>query len=164
VIYAIDIDIGRITIVSSAGAVHQVKDPWDVRPLIDCGSIVLLEVAAPVFYHGDGKAAFTSTARWMIWNALAAGMIYQSLCSTRAVQAAPSSVWTMGYDEPTRHELAGMKPVSFKTYTRKGKKVVSPVYSREDGNHDVRECRAMLWSYGVKPSLWEPFCCYLGSI
>ncbi len=167
-ICAVDIDIGEFTLVRTDGFAKQFPaDIGEVVENIPSGSTVLIEVASPVFYHGDSKAAFTNTARWMVWNAVAAGALAMSIHQVsphNSILVSPSSTWAMGYDEWHRHEFAGMKPISYKRSMRKGKEVVTPVYSKADGNHDIRECKAMIWSYTVKPSLWKPLWVYLDSI
>ena len=149
---AIDIDIREFTVVSGdeAAQTHSLRDAAMAMTGYD---VALIEVASAICYHGDSKAATASTARWQIWNSLTAGWL---ACRFRggSLLVSPSNRWTMGYDEKTRHELAGIKPLKFK-------KNGVPVYAE---NHDIRECRAMLWSYSVKPALWVPMEQYLETL
>jgi hypothetical protein len=153
-ICAIDIDIREFTVVGN-GMANQRDDLHYAVMDASHFDMVLIEVASAICYHGDSKAAAASTARWQIWNSLAAGVLWAKLARPdRRVRVSPSSRWTMGYDEKTRHAMAGINPVKFK-------KNGVPVYAE---NHDIRECRAMLWSYSVKPALWVPMEQYLESL
>jgi len=157
---AVDIDVREFTITRDSTDKTITTD--DMQKAVNFafadGGPILVEVASPVFYHGDSKAASASTARWMIYNSIAAGVFSTVLAQAdRCVLVSPSSKWTMGYDEKTRHELAGFKPLKYRKC--KGKSI--PLYQH---NHDIRECYAMLWSYKVKPSLWVPVFKYLESL
>jgi hypothetical protein len=150
---AVDIDIREFTVAWQSVAI-QTADIAKAAAVAAACDIVLIEVASPVCYHGDSKAAAASTARWQIWNSLAAGSLETCIAALRPstrVLVSPSSKWTMGYDEKTRHAMAGIHPV--KTNSRGVE-----LYKY---NHDIRECMAMIWSYSVKPSLWVPLAQYL---
>jgi hypothetical protein len=155
-ICAVDIDIGEFTVVGSH-ACMQTPSLSAAAEAILRHRAVLIEVASPICYHGDSKAATASTARWQIWNSLAAGALWRELAHGQPgikIRVSPSNRWTMGYDEKTRHAMAGIDPV-------KHNKNGVPLYLE---NHDKRECRAMLWSYYVKPALWVPMEDYLASL
>jgi hypothetical protein len=64
------------------------------------------------------------------------------------ILVSPSSKWTNGLSEEVRHELAGVKKLA---------------RTKRD-NHDLNECQAMIWSYGVEPSRWIPFHQYMDEL
>jgi hypothetical protein len=161
-VIAVDIDLGRWTAVHSVdGVLAHGRDPSTgfavaqfTRP-----DVVLIEVAGPVMHHEESH----SHRRWMIYNAGWAAMLaltWKDLVPK--ILVAPSTAWTQGFGELERDAIAGIRPVKYKTVTRKkgGKSVVTrePIWAEP---HDVRECRCMMYFYSVAPKHWKPLDQYL---
>lgn len=157
-IIALDIDLGKITSVSTKYGVV-----CDRANLFDGGSglevpeapdVVLIEVAGPVMHHEESH----SHRRWMIFNAVSTGlMTAMAMEAGIEVRMCPSTAWTKGYKEHERHAIAGMKPLKYKKV--KGKDV--PIYEHA---HDVRECMAMIDFYKKDPKPWMTLDKYLESL
>lgn len=153
---AIDIDLGRITMVDSvAGVLCHGVDPFDddapIKRTVAAPRLVLIEVAGPVMHHEESH----SWRRWCIYNAIVAAQMVDTFARDDIkCLVSTSTAWTKGYGEKERHAIAGMLPLKHKT--GKGKKV--PIYAEA---HDIRECRAMLYFYQRDPTPWKPLDQYL---
>jgi len=147
-IYAIDCDLRESFMVNRNGFAWRGATPWDVCQGLIYGpdDIVLFEIASPVsFNRGHGSnAAMTQLAKWALWNvAWAATLARHAEAAHPPVTflVAPSNVWTKGYEEKTRHKIAGA--------VQKKK--------------DLRECEAMLFFHNLHPEDWVPLHTYLES-
>lgn len=153
-VIAIDIDLGRVTAVSSAAGVLCHGQPWQEGNPLPFAHLYLIEVAGPILHHEESH----SYRRWMIFNSMLAALLASQLeTEGYTVLVAASTAWTEGYPEPERHAIAGILPVKYKTV--KGKKV--PIYKEA---HDIRECRTMLDFYRKCPKHWVPLDQYLQSL
>lgn len=160
-ILAIDIDLGRFTAVHSVdGVMAHSADPCGVdivglshRTVLNR---VLIEVAGPVMHHAESH----SHRRWMLYNMATASRFYDEFLrrSGCKVLVAPSTAWTEGYTELERDAIAGIRPLKYKTVTRKGKTTRVPIWAEP---HDVRECRCMIDMFQKNPKHWKPLDQYL---
>jgi len=137
-IVAVDIDLRKLTAVSSwNGVVANRRDPGgDTFPLPAslATALVLVEIGGPVMHHAESH----SFRRWLIYNVAMASKIASMFPN---VHVADSTTWTRGYSEENRQALAGIHPGPGGKYVE---------------NHDVRECRAMLYFHSKAPHLWVP--------
>ena len=153
-IIAVDIDLGRVTAVSSVKGVLCHGQPWQEGEPLAAADLYLIEVAGPILHHEESH----SYRRWMIFNSMFTGLLASQLEEAGfQVLVAASTAWTEGYTEPERHAIAGMLPLKHKLV--KGTKV--PIYKEA---HDIRECRAMLDFYRKCPKHWVPLDQYLQSL
>jgi len=153
-ILAIDIDLGRCTMVDSwAGVVCHGVHPFVLaaHPRLSPAT-VLIEVAGPIMHHADSH----SHRRWLLYNIATAVTLAQRF-SFANVLVCSSTTWTKGYTEPARHAIAGINPLKHKLV--KGERVA--IYAEP---HDVRECRAMIDFYHKAPKSWVPLPVYLESL
>lgn len=161
-VLAIDIDLGRITAVDShRGVLCHGVDPFSAEGRFSAVDVetVLIEIAGPVMHHEESH----SHRRWMLYNAAVASILVSSFVEDiDNVLVATSTDWTKGYSEIERDAVAGIRPLKYKTVTRKkgGKSVITrePIWAE---NHDTRECRAMLYFHARDPKPWKPLDQYL---
>ncbi len=113
---------------------HLTYHPFDQRA-------VLFEIASPQAYR-DGKQAHYNLAKWMIFNSAIAMCIAEWCRSPKELLVSPSSKWTLGYDVKVRHKMA----------------------KADASTKDLRECQAMIWSYGHSPALWQRYPEYLTAL
>jgi hypothetical protein len=156
---AIDIDLGRLTAVHSESGVAFHGKPWEDGTPLPVADLYLIEIAGPIMHHEESH----SHRRWMLFNAVLAGLLVASLEEAGfKVLVGTSTAWTQGYSEIERDAIAGIRPTKYKTVTRKkgGKSVVTrePIWAEP---HDVRECRAMIFFHSVNPKVWKPLDQYL---
>lgn len=154
---AIDIDLGRFTVVVENGPVlaHGVDPLSDDAPLELPENVdtVLIEVAGPIMHHEESH----SHRRWMIYNAMMAVSVMGGYrMPWMNFLFASSTAWTNGFPEAERHAIAGMNPLKYRKAV-KGRKPV-PIYAEA---HDIRECRAMLDFFRKCPKHWKPLDQYL---
>lgn len=145
-IIAFDIDLNRIHAWSTKfGKVCYNAKAVPTHMLLPHHDLILIEVASNVFYDRRQEVVF-NTAKWAIYNAMTAGRIYEYIQQHNPrtpVLVAPSSLWTLGYEEAVRHAMACV--------------------TGED-NHDLRETRAMIFFYKHSPSKWVPFESYFQNL
>lgn len=142
-IISFDIDLGRIHAYSNTKGIicsNAIEIPHYELDKAE-HEIVLIEVASANFYQGSPGQVF-HRAKWAIFNSMMAGRIYQFISwkvnSKPQVLVAPSSKWTLGYEESVRDSIAGVT----------------------GDNHDIRQCRTMQFFYGTNPEKWAPFEAY----
>lgn len=141
-ILAFDIDLNRIHAVSNVLGVICENSKVIPFEAIKSHDIILIEVASANFYS-DNLGQIYNRAKWVIFNSMIAGRIYEySTSEFQKVLVAPSSAWTCGYPELIRHSLAGIS----------------------EGSHDIRECKAMLFFHATNPAKWIPFTDYFESL
>lgn len=155
---AIDIDLGRVTVVhSESGVIAHGADPdtinWASCPGAD---LILSEIAGPILHHEESH----SYRRWMLYNAIVAAQLERHFVGP--VLVATSTAWTKGYSEVERDAITGILPLRYKNVTRTkgGNATVTRVAIWEEP-HDVRECRCMLYFHQRDPSPWKPLTQYL---
>jgi len=149
-VVAVDIDLHRIHVVAqeAPAAVPELvvvdqPDLWSVARTLnmlidyDPKTTVLIEVASQHTYTPKKQIGRQA---WTIWNTYAATALAAAVRTGARMLCAPSSVWTKGYEESTRHALAGV--------TRLGR--------TKDQNHNLNECQAMIWFYRHDPTAWLP--------
>lgn len=144
-IIAVDIDLRKMTAVSSLGHVLANKVNPALKPVLTDAhkdATILVEIAGPVMHHEESH----SYRRWMIYNSIIAAGIAARFPN---VLVSPSTLWTNGYNEEYRQAVAGILP------NEKGK---------YDECHDVRECRAMIYFFKSKPRAWVPLTTYLAGL
>lgn len=149
-IIAVDIDLRKMTAVSSLGHVIANKVNPALKPVLTDAhkeATILVEIAGPVMHHEESH----SYRRWMIYNSLIAAGIAARFPT---VLVSPSTLWTNGYNEEYRQAVAGILPIG-----KDGKG--NPKYEE---CHDVRECRAMIFFYKSKPKNWVPLTTYLAGL
>jgi hypothetical protein len=147
-VIAIDIDLGRLHAYStSRGRVAYNAPEIDIE-VLNAHDVVLAECWSPQMYMDlqkkGAKAELTNRLRACIFNSMTIGKIAEQLALLgKTLLVSPSSKWTMKYPEKIRHIMANC-----------------------DGkdNHDIRECRAMLAFYKLRPSNWVPYETYLKEI
>lgn len=146
-IIAFDVDYKRIHAWSDKiGRVCFDAPEW--RPFADtivCHDTILMEVFSPIFYDkstgnpSKDKAIRTNKMKMALFNARICGEMYSWLidrygyAKAQTMLVAPSSLWSLGHEEDIRHEIAGV--------------------TGQD-NHDIRECRAMIFFYQRNPRQW----------
>lgn len=148
-IVAVDIDLRKITIVSKMFGVlldrGSLEKASHVLNKCSSSATLLIEIAGPVMHHTESH----SYRKWVVYNSIVAGLL-ALVAHVRSVLVATSTKWTCGYKEEERQAIAGIKPI------KQGKK--RPIYAEP---HDIRECRAMIYSYENKPKNWVPLAHYL---
>jgi len=147
-VIAFDVDYKRIHAWSTKiGRVCYNAPDW--RPYADTiasHDAILMEVFSPTFYQestgsrSKDKAIITNKMKMALFNARICGELYSYFIQRYGhafadrMLVAPSSGWTLGYPEDLRHEMAGV--------------------TGQD-NHDLRECRAMLFFHSRNPKKWQ---------
>lgn len=133
---AVDIDLHRIHAYCEERGRICYKSP-DLQPIheaVRSGDFLLVEIAGVNFYT-SGKpltpAVVSNYLKWTVFNVRMA----TELGRYPDTLVAPSSAWSRGYPEKVRHAMAQVK----------------------GDNHDIRECRAMLWFHTAYPQAWVPF-------
>lgn len=157
-VVAVDIDLHRIHMVAQDGTTDTPElvmvDQPDTRTIVrvlnqktlaNPLTTILIEVASPHVYTAKRQLGRQA---WTIWNTYAAACIVSGLVPGSRVLCAPSSTWTQGYQEESRHFLAGV--------TRLGR--------TKDQNHNLNECQAMIWFYRNSPDNWLPFSDYFSQL
>lgn len=151
---AFDVDLNRWTWAIEGGAAGQGKLGEPFPELPESIDTVLIEIAGPVMHRVGDEASECpyNKRRWMISNVCLATQIalYYGIPPMK-VLVATSSTWTLGFDEPTRQAMAGIKPLKLN-------KAGARVYAE---NHDIRECRAMLYLYKGSQEKWLPLNTFL---
>lgn len=146
-VVALDVDFHKIYAWSSTRG-RLMNDEPDWRPFADhlaAHDTILMEVASPTFYDKKGvskseeKAVIINKVKWALFNSRICGEIYSWLIQrygyARSEQflVAPSSAWTLSFPPDIRQEMAG---------------------ATGQDNHDLRECRAMLFFHKRNPKTW----------
>ncbi len=144
-IVSIDVDLHRVCAWSNEKGTLVVgaKDTYAVAKIVR-PDLFLYEIASPVYY---GSQIHMKKLAWYIFNSAEASFF--SLRSTSTVLFAPSNVWTNGYPEEARHEMA---EVSFEQK-----------YNKRD-RHDIGECQAMQYFYREHPAQWKSLHQYLEAL
>lgn len=140
---AIDIDLGRITAWSSAFGVVADSSSTIPTEAIEAHQTVLVETASPFFYtplNKITKGEVINRLKWAIYNVAICADIYHV---KPTALFSPSSLWTNGYPEDVREQMAGCA----------GK-----------CNHDVRACISMIWFYQHSGFKWAPWPEYLSTL
>lgn len=133
-ILAFDIDLNRIHAVSSEFGIiccNSTEIPYDAIIRHDR---LLIEVASPTLYL-KSPYELRNRLKWVIYNSMIAGRIYEFYTPNDAILVSPSSLWTCSHDEPMRHSIAGVS----------------------GDNHDIRECKTMLFYHKTNPEKWVSF-------
>lgn len=140
-VLAIDCDLRRLHAVSTvAGRVcYNAPDLEQIRAFLrtDRPEVVLFEMAGMVYGNKMKNAAIVNYMRWAIYNSVQAGVL-NDICLHELGHGAvfaTSAIWTRGYNEKTRHIMAKCAGAD---------------------NHDIRECRAMLYFHHCEPQRWVP--------
>ena len=134
---AVDIDLHRIhAVCEERGRIcYNSPDLTPIHKALRSGDFLLVEIAGVNFYT-SGKpltpAVVSNYLKWTVFNISTATTLAAHWDDTLV---APSSAWPRGYPEKVRHAMAGVK----------------------GDNHDIRECRAMLWFHTAYPQAWVPF-------
>ncbi len=147
-VIAVDVDLRRIHAWSKESGEICYKHPslavlldrvnW---PDIEQPTVIMEVSSAQSYQDGDARKLYQKR-RWMIYNMAIAGELAVYLNTRATFLVAPSSAWTKGYEEKARHALA----------------------KADAKNHDLRECQAMIWSFGVNRKAWVPYRQYLDEI
>lgn len=146
---AFDVDYKRIHAWSTKiGRVCYNAPDWaEFADTIFMHDIILMEVFSPNFYQemsgskSKERAIITNKMKMALFNARICGELFSWLrfkhgeLTTGKFLVAPSSAWTLGFPEDVRHDMAGV--------------------TGQD-NHDLRECRAMLFFHSRNPGQWQP--------
>ena len=145
-IIALDIDLNRIHAWSNRDGRVCYNAPDFPFAQIASHDTILVECWSPHLYVKNGNKAYnslkgeiTNRLRAVLWNSFKVGELYSYL-AVRDIEdrmlVAPSSEWTGKFPEDVRQAMAGV--------------------TGQD-NHDIRECRTMLFFYKKSPSKWKPY-------
>lgn len=144
---AFDIDLGRIHAYSTRDARVCYKADFIPFDAIDSHDVVLAECWSPQMYFANAnyrtltqaKGELTNRLRACLYNSFIVGQIAEHMHQKGREDdflVAPSTVWTQGFPENVRQIMSGAKG---------------------QDNHDIRECRTMLFFYSQSPKRWIPF-------